>query len=208
MKPYREKLKDPRWQAKRLAVMSRANFTCECCGRNNETLNVHHLMYSKSGNPWEVDNKWLECLCETCHGARTEADSIDCFRIRARKTKDVISEEDRKDYLLMNGEGSSSQDEARNQAEKPPKDKHWRRDVLDRITSLILREQGVWSWKVKRLLELGEILRRDQLKNTETFSADTADRLLEKIESTENKQPPDGCAPDLVACVNAGFRFV
>jgi 5-methylcytosine-specific restriction endonuclease McrA len=66
-KSYGEKLKDPRWQRKRLEVMHRADFTCEKCGDPFNTLNVHHVKYRKDAEPWEYSSAELICLCETCH---------------------------------------------------------------------------------------------------------------------------------------------
>ena len=66
-KTYWEKLKDPRWQEKRLRVMEKANFHCECCGDNLNTLNVHHKEYLKGHEPWEYEDEQLLCLCEDCH---------------------------------------------------------------------------------------------------------------------------------------------
>lgn len=62
---YSEKLRDPRWQRKRLEIMQRDNFTCRHCGDSQSTLNVHHLEYN--GEPWEVQNDLLITLCEVCH---------------------------------------------------------------------------------------------------------------------------------------------
>lgn len=42
---YSEKLKDPRWQKKRLEVMESNEFCCEMCGDNESTLHVHHKEY-------------------------------------------------------------------------------------------------------------------------------------------------------------------
>ena len=67
MKTYAEKLKDPRWQKKRLEVFERDNFTCQICNSKDETLNVHHKKYSKSGNPWDIYSKFLITYCEDCH---------------------------------------------------------------------------------------------------------------------------------------------
>lgn len=66
-KPYYEKLKDPRWQKRRLEVMERAGFKCEWCSDESETLNVHHWFYDKGKEPWEYDTGHLACLCESCH---------------------------------------------------------------------------------------------------------------------------------------------
>ena len=66
---YSEKLRDPRWQKKRLEIMQRDNFTCMACGDKESTLNLHHKEYH--GDPWEAPDVSLETLCETCHGERT-----------------------------------------------------------------------------------------------------------------------------------------
>lgn len=65
-KTYSEKLKDPRWQKKRLEILSRDNFTCTKCGDDKSTLHVHHEAY-RSGNPWEISSSLLRTLCELCH---------------------------------------------------------------------------------------------------------------------------------------------
>ena len=67
MATYAEKLKDPRWQKKRLKVLERDKWTCKECGDKENTLNVHHLKYAKSGNPWDTPIKDLQTLCEKCH---------------------------------------------------------------------------------------------------------------------------------------------
>lgn len=62
---YLEKLKDPRWQKKRLEILDRDKWKCIHCHNELQTLHVHHKAYS--GNPWEVENKCLSTLCEDCH---------------------------------------------------------------------------------------------------------------------------------------------
>jgi hypothetical protein len=66
---YSEKLRDPRWQRRRLEVMQRDDFRCKCCGDALSTLNVHHLMYVKE--PWDCPLEKLETLCERCHEWRS-----------------------------------------------------------------------------------------------------------------------------------------
>jgi hypothetical protein len=66
-KTYYEKLKDPRWQKKRLEVMESNDFCCEVCGDDSSTLNVHHKEYFKNQDPWDYDKGQLVCLCESCH---------------------------------------------------------------------------------------------------------------------------------------------
>ena len=71
-----ELYKDPRWQRKRLEVMSLAGFACEECGDTGTTLNVHHGYYEKGNAPWEYDNDTLHCLCEPCHKLTSELMSL------------------------------------------------------------------------------------------------------------------------------------
>jgi hypothetical protein len=66
MSTYTEKLKDPRWQKKRLEILERDGFTCKLCGNTKETLNVHHWEYVK-GEPWDAPDYLLATLCTTCH---------------------------------------------------------------------------------------------------------------------------------------------
>lgn len=67
MTTYSEKLKDPRWQKRRLEVFEKANFTCESCGATDKTLHVHHDCYLKGHDPWEYDDIMLRCFCSGCH---------------------------------------------------------------------------------------------------------------------------------------------
>ncbi len=67
MKTYWEKLRDPRWQKKRLQVMERDGFECQECGDKTSTLNVHHKFYRSKADPWDYESEWLVTLCESCH---------------------------------------------------------------------------------------------------------------------------------------------
>ena len=69
---YWEKLKDPRWQRKRLEVMKRSFFSCEKCYREDQTLNVHHLYYMSKRDPWEYPDFALISVCEECHAEEHE----------------------------------------------------------------------------------------------------------------------------------------
>lgn len=75
MKTYAEKLKDPRWQKKRLEVMERDQFMCRKCRARDKTLNVHHLAYKKGKNPWEYEDDLLLTVCEDCHA---QIEDFDC----------------------------------------------------------------------------------------------------------------------------------
>ena len=64
---YSDKLKDPRWQKKRLEILNRDNFTCRFCGDSETTLHVHHFVYRKNADPWESDEMELITICADCH---------------------------------------------------------------------------------------------------------------------------------------------
>lgn len=63
---YSERLKDPRWQKKRLEIFERDDWQCRVCRDKTSTLHVHHKIYS-GYFPWEADDKYLVTLCENCH---------------------------------------------------------------------------------------------------------------------------------------------
>jgi len=67
-KTYAEKLKDPRWQKKRLEIFERDKWTCQACGDTTQTLNVHHRFYKSGLDPWEYNEVDLVTLCDNCTG--------------------------------------------------------------------------------------------------------------------------------------------
>ena len=71
---YAQKLKDPRWQKKRLEILNRDEWTCQLCGSTTDTLAVHHKRYLIDTEPWDYPNKLLITLCETCHEAEKEGE--------------------------------------------------------------------------------------------------------------------------------------
>ena len=66
-KTYLEKLKDPRWQKKRLEILDRDHWQCKACADKEKTLNVHHIFYLPNTEPWEIPSGLLITLCENCH---------------------------------------------------------------------------------------------------------------------------------------------
>jgi len=66
-KSYSEKLKDPRWQKKRLQVFERDNWCCTNCGVKENSLHVHHRKYESYNEPWNEPLNNLATLCESCH---------------------------------------------------------------------------------------------------------------------------------------------
>lgn len=67
-KTYFEKLKDPRWQKRRLEALEVAGWCCARCCDAESTLHVHHKIYIKGKEPWDYDKDQLAVLCEECHG--------------------------------------------------------------------------------------------------------------------------------------------
>lgn len=70
---YAEKLKNPKWQAKRLRIFERDGFACRFCGDKESTLHVHHGYYETGKEPWEYSDETLHTLCAECH---SEIESI------------------------------------------------------------------------------------------------------------------------------------
>jgi hypothetical protein len=62
---YGKKLKNPKWQKKRLKILERDNFACVYCGDTETELHVNHKSYN--GEPWEAPDKDLETVCKHCH---------------------------------------------------------------------------------------------------------------------------------------------
>ncbi len=66
-KSYSEKLKDPRWQKKRLQIFKRDGFSCRMCGDTENTLHVHHTYYESGNDSWDYPPESLKTLCCHCH---------------------------------------------------------------------------------------------------------------------------------------------
>ena len=62
---YKEMLRDPRWQRKRLEILQRDEWSCNRCGDSESELHVHHKSYA--GTPWGVADDELETVCSNCH---------------------------------------------------------------------------------------------------------------------------------------------
>lgn len=68
---YAEKLKDQRWQKKRLELLEAAEWKCQndCCRNEKDkpTLHVHHKLYLRKTDPWDYEDWAYQVLCDECH---------------------------------------------------------------------------------------------------------------------------------------------
>ena len=76
---YSDRLRDPRWQRRRLEIFERDGWSCTVCGAEDKTLHVNHLYYVTERQPWEYPAWCLATVCETCHGrdCRHGTDSVE-----------------------------------------------------------------------------------------------------------------------------------
>lgn len=72
---YAEKLRDPRWQKRRLEVLEAAGWKCSYCERSDGELQVHHLAYMRGRDPWDYPDTGLRSACVECH--RREQEKLD-----------------------------------------------------------------------------------------------------------------------------------
>lgn len=75
MSTYSEKLKDPRWQKKRLEILNRDEWECSNCCRTDVTLHVHHEYYVSGREPWDYPAESLTTLCKDCHHGEDDGES-------------------------------------------------------------------------------------------------------------------------------------
>lgn len=66
MSDYATKLRDGRWQKKRLEIFDRDGWQCYICGSGND-LQVHHNWYIGRMEPWDYDESQLITLCGKHH---------------------------------------------------------------------------------------------------------------------------------------------
>jgi hypothetical protein len=64
---YQQQLESPLWQRRRLEILKRDDFTCQCCGDKEEKLHVHHNFYTAGLLAWEYPDYAYKTLCATCH---------------------------------------------------------------------------------------------------------------------------------------------
>lgn len=135
MKTYAEKLKDPRWQRKRLEILQRDDFTCRACGAKTETLHVHHIRYFRGRNPWDYKEFYLVTLCERCH--ESEEDEIKAATVK-RKAK---AEPSRQPYFQSVVEEVADEERA-----SPEQIEGFFTDLKAQLAKIIAAEGGSNGW--------------------------------------------------------------
>lgn len=99
MANYADKLKNPKWQRKRLEIFQRDSFKCQLCDDDATTLAVHHKRYISGKDPWDYDNNLLITLCEKCHQKIHPGKSVSksvYSPVITEKTQILISDKDAK----------------------------------------------------------------------------------------------------------------
>lgn len=64
---WSDQYKDPRWQKKRLEVLSIDEWMCQKCGSKDKALHVHHASYVRGRKIWEYSASEMVTLCDQCH---------------------------------------------------------------------------------------------------------------------------------------------
>ena len=93
---YKEQIKSPKWQKRRLEILKRDNFTCQICGETEKQLHVHHTIYLSGKEIWDYNDYQLITLCEDCHKAEHELDFSNASftnAIKAAKEKGITNYE-------------------------------------------------------------------------------------------------------------------
>jgi 5-methylcytosine-specific restriction endonuclease McrA len=91
---YKEQIKHPKWQKKRLEILQRDGFKCQHCKSTKIILHVHHICYLKGLLIWEYDDELLITLCEDCHDLIHELTKV--FALIAKDY--ILNKRDLTDY--------------------------------------------------------------------------------------------------------------
>lgn len=64
---YDDKLSRPEWKAFAKDMRQQRGMSCESCRRRDVILQIHHLFYDASLEPWQYDPLDVVLLCYNCH---------------------------------------------------------------------------------------------------------------------------------------------
>lgn len=86
---YSDKLKNPKWQKKRLSVLNRDKWKCKLCGDADTNIQVHHTKYV-GANPWDTPDEFLISICEHCHQVLHELKDEEVVRVTKERMGDSL----------------------------------------------------------------------------------------------------------------------
>lgn len=109
---YKEQIKSPKWQRRRLEILQRDDFTCQICGCKDKMLHVHHTAYERNKMIWEYPDEMLITMCNECHSLEHNMDNLITKLLHMIKTRGVTNHEiitllDFIDTKLFNGESDA-----------------------------------------------------------------------------------------------------
>jgi len=109
---YKEQIKSPKWQRRRLEILQRDDFTCQICGCKDKMLHVHHTAYERNKMIWEYPDEMLITMCNECHSLEHNMDNLITKLLYMIKTRGVTNHEiitllDFIDTKLFNGESDA-----------------------------------------------------------------------------------------------------
>lgn len=166
-KSYSEKLKDPRWQERRLRIMERDKFCCKLCSNKKSTLNVHHKYYIRGRDPWDYDDDMLTTLCEQCH------DWVENLNRRAAK----VMCEGNNEFFALNSLVSILENSSKEGATSP--------DSISSINSILQRCGSELADPIAQICEF-VFLEIDTYKST----------ILRLKQELQNQRPHDDQQPN------------
>jgi hypothetical protein len=108
MSLYSIKLKDPRWQKKRLEIFTRDGWTCRRCHSTVKTLTIHHRYYNYGIEPWEYPDDALITLCQDCHDELSSSEircglglPLFCLYVKENLTDDDLGQYKGHGFVLL-----------------------------------------------------------------------------------------------------------
>lgn len=96
MPTYGDKLRDPRWQKRRLDIFERDKWTCRVCADGKRNQQIHHSAYIPGIDPWDYPDHMLFDLCEKCHDKEgsgklaADLELVDTLRLAGALNGDIL----------------------------------------------------------------------------------------------------------------------
>ena len=86
---YAGDMKNPLWQQRRLLILKRDNFKCQCPQHEGShyNLELHHIDYIPGNEIWDYPDDMLMTTCYKCHHKELERYGAEKYLINAMKMK-------------------------------------------------------------------------------------------------------------------------